>query len=149
MGKLILVSCSKKKENYKCNAKTMYSSALFKKSMGVAGRLCLLDVKNTIIMIISAKYGLVQPYQILEPYDMCLNKDNIQCFQVVVKSQIALIECEFKINEILFLASKKYIDAVRGVLDKSKKYQLLDFFKGQGIGQRLKYLNKFLGSNPS
>ncbi len=68
MKKIILISCVKEKLKTPANAKDLYISDLFKKSYRYAQ---LLKPDN--IFILSAKYGLLKPEEIIEPYEETLN----------------------------------------------------------------------------
>lgn len=66
------IACSKTKHFKKCPAKYMYRGALFKKSY------CYCLIQKYEIYILSAKYGLLHPEDIIEPYEMTLNSMNIK-----------------------------------------------------------------------
>jgi len=68
MKSLGLISCTKSKQDYHCNASEMYqASDLFKKAYSYA-------TKNyDFVAILSAKYGLLFPDDEIEPYDLTLN----------------------------------------------------------------------------
>lgn len=63
---VLLVSCGKRKSDYPCQAKDMYNSYRFQKLKEIAQNIGLQW------FILSAKYGLLPPDQIIDPYDMCL-----------------------------------------------------------------------------
>lgn len=63
----MLVPCSKSKANVSCQAKDMYTSERFKKIKTIA------ENCGWKWYIISAKYGLLSPYDVIEPYDMRLS----------------------------------------------------------------------------
>ena len=66
--KLGLVSCTKSKKNYPCKAYEMYSpSNLFKKAYRYAAK------NYDLVVVLSAKYGLLLPNDEIEPYDLTLN----------------------------------------------------------------------------
>jgi methionyl-tRNA formyltransferase len=63
-----LVSCAKSKRSYPCTAKEMYQpSDLFRKAYGYAVK------RYDLVAILSAKYGLLLPDEVIEPYDLTLN----------------------------------------------------------------------------
>ena len=65
--KLGLVSCTKSKRNYSCKAFEMYSpSSFFRKAYRYATR------NYDVVATLSAKYGLLLPNDIIEPYDQTL-----------------------------------------------------------------------------
>lgn len=84
MSAIVLVSCVKTKRNQQCKAKEMYTSPLFKKMMAYAQSL---SPKS--IFILSAKYGLLSPDKIIDPYEKTLKKmksfERRQWAQVVIE----------------------------------------------------------------
>lgn len=68
-----LISCTKRKQNYRCKASEMYSASdLFRKAFAYA-------VKNyDFAAILSAKYGLLFLDDEIEPYDLTLNKMRVK-----------------------------------------------------------------------
>lgn len=68
MKSLGLISCTKSKQSYPCEASKMYqASDLFRKAYSYA-------TKNyDFVAILSAKYGLLFPDDKIEPYDLTLN----------------------------------------------------------------------------
>ena len=64
---IVLVSCVKTKQDRRCRAGDMYTSALFQKMMAYAQSL-----KPKRIFILSAKYGLLSPDDMIEPYEQTL-----------------------------------------------------------------------------
>ena len=68
MDKIVLISCASQKRSYKCKARDLYISALFKKNLRYA-----LKLAPDQIFILSAKYGLVGLDDEIEPYNLTLN----------------------------------------------------------------------------
>jgi hypothetical protein len=65
--KLGLVSCTKSKQSHSCRAEEMYlPSALFTKAYGYARK------HYDKVAILSAKYGLLLPEELIEPYELAL-----------------------------------------------------------------------------
>jgi len=64
---IVLRSCVKSKRSYRCKAAEMYTSPLFQKTMAYAQRL-----RAKRIFILSAKYGLLDPDDIIDPYEQTL-----------------------------------------------------------------------------
>jgi hypothetical protein len=63
---IALVACSKSKLRAAAPASELYTSALFRLSLAYAQRTC------AFVYIVSAKYGLVHPAQVIEPYDLTI-----------------------------------------------------------------------------
>jgi len=68
MAVLGLVGCTKSKRDCASEAQDLYTSPLFRKSREYIERRC------GACFILSAKYCLVSPSQVIEPYDLTLNK---------------------------------------------------------------------------
>ena len=67
MSHVGLISCVSKKRASAARAKDLYDSALFTKSRGFVEQRC------DSWFILSVKYGLVEPNEVLEPYEEALN----------------------------------------------------------------------------
>lgn len=134
MKKIALISCSKNKMDYDCVAKIMYSkSILFKKSFSYC-----VDQNYSYIFILSAKYGLLNPSEIISPYELTLNSFNNQqkkewakkCFEKI--SDMGLIDYRFD-----FYTGAEYFKELSKLLPCTN-----NILQGLGIGERLKFLNK-------
>lgn len=66
--KIALIGCVKKKTGYPCEAKDMYISPLFRGCYRLAKRMGAEK-----IFILSAKYGLIEETQVIQPYNETLN----------------------------------------------------------------------------
>ena len=75
MGKIFLISCVSKKAKNKTEAKNLYISELFKKSYNYAKKIGGGKEK---IFILSAKYGVIKDTDIIEPYNITLNRKTAQ-----------------------------------------------------------------------
>ena len=69
MNTIVLVSCVSKKLLHKARARDLYISPLFRMNLTYAQQFSPQKV-----FILSAKYGLVQLDEEIEPYDVTLNK---------------------------------------------------------------------------
>jgi len=134
MKKIVLISCVKKKRKNPAKAKDLYISDLFKKSYRYAQ---LLKPDN--IFILSAKYGLLEPEQIIEPYNETL-KDKSST-EIKEWSRRVISELDEKIDidksEIIILAGSKYY---KYLLPYIKNYKLP--LGTLPIGSRLSFLKK-------
>jgi cytoplasmic iron level regulating protein YaaA (DUF328/UPF0246 family) len=68
MANIILISCASTKCQYKTEAQNMYISPLFIKSLKYAKN----KLKSDKIFILSAKYGLLDLIDVIEPYNVTL-----------------------------------------------------------------------------
>jgi cytoplasmic iron level regulating protein YaaA (DUF328/UPF0246 family) len=136
--KIALISCSKNKKEHVCTAEEMYSkSDLFNKASHY--------VKNSdfdMWFILSAKYGLLRPEAIIEPYDLTLNdmkKDQLITWSKRVFNYII----QYPVTDVTFFTGENY-----------RKYLIpfLEFdniachtpLKGMGIGHQLQFFKNAL-----
>ena len=105
MRKIVLISCVSKKLPYKAQAKDLYISPLFKLNLKYGYKLEPDD-----IYILSAKYGLLELNQEIEPYDLTLN--NMSSGQIKFWAIDVLKELKKRANldhdHFIFLAGQKY-----------------------------------------
>lgn len=67
--KIGLIACSKRKQTYSCSAREMYSkSPLFRKAFAYCQKY------YDRVYILSAKYGLLNPETVIDPYDLDLSQ---------------------------------------------------------------------------
>ena len=69
MNTIVLISCASEKLSHPAKAEDLYVSDLFRKSLAYARQM-----QATAVFILSAKHGLVQPDDEIDPYDVTLNK---------------------------------------------------------------------------
>lgn len=134
MGRVVLVSCASKKLNKRAKAKDLYISTLFKMNLKFAH-----TFHPSKIFILSAKYGLVDLKQNIDPYNQTLNTMSVyerKNWAAKVKKQMTK-KVDFEKDQIIFLAGKRY------------RENLVPFFKnvtipldGLSIGKQLKYLKE-------
>ena len=100
MSKIALISCVSKKLHCKSKAKDLYVSCLFKYNLKYARSL-----NPDKILIISAKYGMVDLEREIEPYDKTLNNmtsEEIRKWADCVIDQIKK-EADLEEDEFIFL----------------------------------------------
>ena len=134
MRKIVLISCASKKLKHKAKAKNLYASSLFKLNLKYAESL-----NPDKIFILSAKYGLIDLEQEIEPYNLTLNnmKDKeIKLWAEKVLSELKKI-ANLKEDEIIFLAGEKYRKYLISEINNHKIP-----LKGLGIGKQLKFLKE-------
>ena len=68
MAKTVLISCVSKKLDHEAEAQDLYTSTLFRLNLAYARKL---EPDN--ILILSAKYGLLELHERVQPYDLTLN----------------------------------------------------------------------------
>ena len=86
-------------------AKDLYESALFKLSFKYAKKLMADKV-----FILSAKYGLLDPETVIEPYDMTLNEMPIAEVRAWAERVIVQLKkvADLEEDTFIFLAGKRY-----------------------------------------
>jgi hypothetical protein len=133
------LGCSKSKRKYKCAVKEMYIGNLFKKSLKYAESL-----ENVKIYVLSAKYGLLSLYEIIEPYDLYLSdfsKKQLFEWNVKVYNQILTQSIDFN-DTALFLCGSLYYKDIKNLF-KVANCPLAHM----GNGKQLQYLNSLIVPN--
>jgi len=136
MNKIILISCVSKKLPYKTKAKNLYVSPLFKYNLRHAHSL-----NPDKILILSAKYGLVDLESEIEPYNKTLNKmrkQEIKEWSEKVINQLKE-QTDLQEDEFIFLAGERYREHL---IPHIQNYKVP--MKGLSIGYQLKYLKESL-----
>jgi len=134
MKRIVLISCVSQKLPYRAKAKNIYISTLFKLNLRYAEKL-----NADGVYILSAKYGLLNLEQEIDPYEQALN--NMQVNEVKrwanqVIEQIKKI-CVIEETEFIFLAGEKYR---KYLLPQLNNVQIP--LKGLRIGEQLQMLKK-------
>lgn len=132
MKKVILIACSSRKECFACSAERMYIGTLFKYSLAFAKK-----IKADNIFILSAKYGLLDLSQIIEPYNVTLNEmsnSEIQNWSKSVYNQLKE-KVEIDNSTFVFLAGNNY---KKGLIKYLKKIELP--LEGLRIGEQMQFL---------
>lgn len=132
---IIFLSCVKNKSEHPCAARDMYISDLFKKSLSYAEQLS----ESATIYILSAKYGLLELDQQIEPYELTLNTMNKK--QRKEWTDKVLMQCKEKNisfdEETVFLCGKKYREFLMNEFKNSSAP-----LGHMGIGKQLAFYNK-------
>ena len=129
--KIALISCASKKADKKSRAKDLYNSPLFKLNLSYAAKIA----DKTFIL--SAKYGLLELEQEIEPYNLTLNNmkdEDIKEWASRVLEQLKQ-KANLESDEFIFLAGEKYR---RHLVSNLKNYKVP--MQGLGIGKQLKFL---------
>jgi hypothetical protein len=129
---IILISCVSKKLNYGAKAKDLYISPLFKYSLAYARKL-----NQDYIYILSAKHGLVDLNEYIEPYNETLNEKKVYEIKEWAEKVVTLIKEKHDLNKdkFIFLCGIKYRKYILPYL-KNYKIPLV----GLGIGKQLAFL---------
>jgi hypothetical protein len=132
--KVAIITCGSDKQYKKCPAKEMYIGSLF-----VASRKYVESVYGNNYCILSAKYHLLHPDDIIEPYDMFLGKFKKEEKQEWWRITSNMLLEEFSENtEYEFYAGKDYIEGILPVLDKAgRKYNC--YLNDLGMGYKIQW----------
>jgi hypothetical protein len=133
-GLVVLVSCVKSKRDRPCRAEDMYVSALFLKMIAYARAL-----KPARIFILSAKYGLLSPNDLIEPYEMTLKTMKVAVRKEWAQSVLAMLrrDCDFDTDRFVFLAGMPY----RQYLEPHLRHHTAPM-KGLAFGKQLQWLDR-------
>lgn len=137
MKRVVLISCVSKKRDFPCQARELYISELFKKSLDYAEKVLKADK----IFILSAQYGVVPLDQVIAPYDKTLNQMPIAQRRTWAEQVMNDLKQHIDVeqDEVIFLAGQKYREFLES---QFKKVQVP--LQGLGIGQQLKFLKECL-----
>lgn len=129
---ILLVSCVKSKRDDPCRASEMYTSALFHKMMAYARSL-----NPKCIFILSAKYGLLSPGDMIEPYEQTLKTMNTAGRLVWAHRVLAALRenCDLETDSFVFLAGEAYR---QNLVPHIRHYTVP--MKGLGFGKQLQWL---------
>ncbi len=134
MKTIILISCCKRKLDYKAPAQDLYQSTGFKKQLAYAK-----SIKPDAIFVISAKHHLVPLTMELQPYDVCL--DNMSQAERRKWAGIVLYQLaeQFNLhdNKFIILAGKTYYSELIKCMEN---YELP--LEGLPMGTRLQWLDE-------
>lgn len=139
--KIALISCTKLKQNYRCEAQEMYKpSQLFSKILRY------IKIQNyDKWFILSAKYELLKPNEIIEPYNISLNnmnkKEKIHWSNNVFKQLI-----KYKPDLIDFYAGENYRKYLIPLIEDENIIYYIPL-KGLGIGKQMQWLNNRMEEN--
>lgn len=138
MARIGLISCVSKKRLFASKARDLYDSALFAKSRQFVELYC------DKWFILSAKYGLLQPDDIIEPYEETLNKkSSTQRKEWASKVWQDLRPCIEPKDKITILAGEKYREHLIPFL-RDYGSQVDIPMLGLGIGRQLQWLSQKL-----
>jgi len=136
MKKIVLISCASKKLKFKAKAEDIYISSLFKKSLQYAKKL-----QPDKVYILSAKFGLLELNEIIEPYNQTLNSMPID--EIIKWSERVLIQLsdvsDLQKDNFTFLAGNNYR---KFIIPSITNYQIP--MKGLKIGKQLQWLTNSL-----
>lgn len=136
MKKIALLSCVSLKRSYRTQAKDLYISPLFLKSLQYARQL-----NPDAIYILSAKYGLLDLNTEVEPYNVTLltmSTSEVRTWAEKVLNQLSACS-DLKIDHFIFLAGLKYR---KYLTPHISSYEIP--LEGMPIGKQLHFLTEMV-----
>jgi hypothetical protein len=131
---IVLISCSSRKLPYRARAEDLYASPLFRLNLRYARSL-----DPDAIFVLSAKHGLVDLENNLEPYDLTLNEmpaEKVKEWAGQVLARLRSV-ADLGSDRVVFLAGERY-----------RKYLLPHVshpeipLRGLGIGKQMQFLKE-------
>lgn len=123
-----LVGCGSQKRTERCEARDLYASVLFRLSARYA------DLAYDRWFVLSAKYGVLSPAEIVEPYERTLRAGDFHPWGSLVHARL----CGLVPDATLFvLAGDRYVRPLAAF-----RKSLVAPLAGLGIGRRLQWLRR-------
>jgi len=131
-----LISCAKSKRGHSCAAKDMYVSPLFQKMLAVSEK----SVPKK-IFILSARYGLLKPDQVIEPYELTLKSISAAERRAWSEKVLEKLRKETDLHKdhYVFLAGRPYRE---GLAQHMNHYSVP--MEGLSFGRQLRWLSERL-----
>jgi len=134
MKKIVLISCCKQKKSIPSPAKDIYISTLFKYSFRYANTL-----HPDKILILSAKHGLLELEEIIEPYNKTLNDFTLierkKWSNSIIVDLKKIADLDF--DHFTILAGNRYCQFILPHLNHYSRP-----LEGLSIGKQLQFLKK-------
>lgn len=138
---ITLIACSAKKLKVPAPAASMYTSDWFRKARAYAQR--LEDVYGDPWFILSGKYGLLDPDEVIEPYDVSLNKMPTAQRKLWAARVLAAVSQEVELGaSIKIVGGSRYYDLLSPLL-QGAGYDVQLPLQGMAIGKQLQWLKEF------
>lgn len=135
-----LINCVGTKRSYKCKAKDMYCSSLFKKAFAWLTQNC------DKVYIMSAKHGLLDPEKIIEPYNVSLyGMTRSQRIRWSKNLYLQLRECTDIQHDIFIVeGGVKYTEFIQKAIPHWHIPYERDLCHNFGTGRRMQWYDKYL-----
>ena len=135
---LYLVACVKTKHDEPAKAKDLYVSSWFRKT-----RACV-EKTGQPWLILSAKHRLVEPDQVIGPYEQTLNQMSVEQRQQWASDVFKSLEPHLEgVSSVVMLAGKRYRQLLQANL-KQRNINVLVPMAGLSQGKQLAWLNNCL-----
>ena len=133
-----LVSCVSQKRATPSPAKDLYTSPLFRKARAYVER------TGGPWFVLSAKYGLVHPDEVIEPYDLTLNTMGVADRRRWASKVLNQLEPHLEgIEAVIFLAGHRYREFLEPSL-QGRGLAVSVPMEGLKIGEQLSWLRREL-----
>ena len=133
---LYLVSCVSKKRAVPAPAQDLYVSPLFLKTRAYVEGL------GQPWYILSAKYGLVRPEQLIDPYDLTLKQMGVAERRRWAERVMSQLQPHLDgVAEVVFLAGQPYQEFLNPQISK-QGVTVYDPLQGLKIGERMRWLGQ-------
>lgn len=135
-----LVGCGKAKRSVACKARELYTGNLFRLSLAYALERC------EVVYIVSAKHGLVELDQVLEPYEQSLRGVTAADRCAWARSVWGAVGHRHQLRggdlvSCLVLVGQLYAEPLLGAgVQLGLNVELLEPLRGMPIGRRLSFL---------
>lgn len=135
---IVLVSCVSEKRTTACPARDLYTSDWFTKAARYAGQIA------DEWYILSAKYGLVHPDQVLEPYNTTLKTMGKSARQAWAEQVFASFKSRLSSDDtVVFLAGQAYREFLLARIARLGCKTEIPM-EGLRIGEQMQWLNRHL-----
>ena len=133
---LYLVSCVSKKRAVPAPAQDLYVSPLFLKTRAYV------ESRGQPWYILSAKYGLVAPEQLIEPYDLTLKQMPVAERRRWAERVMSQLQPHLDgVAEVVFLAGQPYQEFLNPQIGR-QGITVRDPLQGLKIGERMRWLGQ-------
>lgn len=139
MTEYVLVGCVKSKRDidHTARAERLYTSPLFRKRRAFA------TARGDRWGILSAEHGYLHPAERIEPYNTHISDVDPDEWRDRVLADLRPRLKRDRVKTVTILAGRDYVDPLEPALERDG-YDVLDFNRGRGIGDRLSHLNEHL-----
>lgn len=138
MSKIILIGCGKTKEPCGCPAKDLYTGGLFRDRRGYAEAEA--RSAGAVWRIVSAKYGMIEPRQVVDPYDLHildLSKGARQAWGARVVDGLQDLSMWGYGPTVELHMGAAYVDAIFSAIDMLRLGWFFDRpLEGMGVGKQ-------------
>jgi hypothetical protein len=135
MNTIYLVSCASKKRSDRLPARDIYVSGLFRETRKYV------ESTGCPWFILSAKYGLLRPDDIITPYNQTLNKMPVRERRLWAARVLTDLKPILStVDQVEIFAGKRYREFIEEIL--RQKIEVVVPLEGLRIGQQIQWLKR-------